>query len=468
MTRPLDQLVPCETWDLALPAHPLHSRLYALEPLGLGTPHVESLTSYVTRLAEAHSVSLRTLTLQELLPLLRRPYLSRSFGNGLCSFWKEAARALNGTGALARDWVQVLERLTLRTDLRFLTLLPWATVLTQQRLLRSTRAWCPECFMEWQTAELPIYEPLLWNLSAVSLCLRHQRALLRQCPYPDCHAVLPLLASHIHPGYCSKCSRWLGVINKMNNEPFNISWTTEEWHRQIWVAETVGKLVAHNTNLTVTPQRVNIPDLITAYREQVAGSMQDLAENLQLARRTLHAWQIGEQVPQMGSLMRLCYCCGASLYDLFTLQTGTPKFGDLKIRSLPDIPNSSRKRRHPFDAIRIRQILETTLASEEQPPPAMRTVAKHLSYSPKELREHFPELCRAISMRYENYCKVRGEQKVERLKEDVRQAMLNIHSQGLYPSSHKVGSFLDEPAVMRTPVISSFWHEMLQELGQAD
>jgi|SRR5271157_1894346 len=98
----------------------------------------------------------------------------------------------------------------------------------------------------------------------------------------------------------------------------------------------------------------------------------------------------------------------------------------------------------------------------------MRTVAQRLSYSPRELREHFPELCRAISSRYKNYSKIRGEQKIQQMKDDVRRATLEIHSQGLYPSSNKVGSLLSEPGVMRAPVIAKFWHEMLQELGQAD
>ena len=43
------------------------------------------------------------------------------------------------------------------------------SVLTQQRLLRKNRAWCPDCFMEWQAAEQPIYEPLLWNVSTTSV-----------------------------------------------------------------------------------------------------------------------------------------------------------------------------------------------------------------------------------------------------------------------------------------------------------
>jgi transcriptional regulator with XRE-family HTH domain len=456
----------CETWDLTHPAHPIHSRLYAVEPLGVGTLHVESLTSYMARLAEAHSVSLRTLVIQELLSLLKRDYLSNPLSNCLDSFWIEAARALNGTGVLARDWAQALERLTLRTDLRFLTLQPWAAVLTQQRLLRITRAWCPDCFLEWQAAGQPIYEPLLWNVSAVCLCLRHQRILLEQCPYPDCRATLPVLASHLRPGYCSKCSRWLGVADS----PSHISWTTEQWRWQIWVAETVGELLSHNMNLTVIPHLRNIPDLITAAREQVAdGSMQNLAESLQLSRRTVNAWKLGRQVPQIESLMRLCYCCGVSLYDLFTLQFGILHLGTLKTHSLPDIPSPTGNRRHriPIDLVSIRQSLENVLAHEEQPPPSMRTVAKRLNHSPRELREHFPQLCQAICSRRKDYYKIRYEQRIQRLRDEVRRTVVTIHSQGLHPSSYRVASLLSKPGVMRDPVIASFRREMLQELEQA-
>ena len=400
-----------------------------------------------------------------MLPLLKRDYLSNPLSNCLDSFWIVAARALNGTGVLARDWAQVLERLTLRTDLRFLTLQPWAAVLTQQRLLRITRAWCPDCYVEWQATGQRIYEPLLWNVSAVTLCVRHQRTLVEHCPHPDCQAILPVLASHFHPGYCSSCSRWLGVTS----DPPNLSWTSEQWHWQIWVGETVGELVAHNMDLTITPHLGNIPDLITAAREQVAeGSLQNLAEKLQLSRRTLNAWLLGKQVPQMESLLRLCYCCGVSLYDLFTLRSGTRNPDALKTHSLPaDMPTLCKKPRRSIDNIRIRQALEATLASEEEPPPSMRTVAKRLNHSPRELREHFPELCRAISSRYKNYHKTRGEQKIQQMKDDVRRATLEIYSQGFYPSSNKVGSLLSEPGVMRDPVISRFWREMLQELEQA-
>ena len=64
--------------DLENPFIPSRSRLYHLEPIGIGTPLVESLTSYISRLAEAHCVSPKSLVINEILPVLGREYKARS------------------------------------------------------------------------------------------------------------------------------------------------------------------------------------------------------------------------------------------------------------------------------------------------------------------------------------------------------------------------------------------------------
>jgi len=58
-----------EEWDMTIPPLPSRSRLYCLEPAGIGTPYVESLTSYITRLAATHHISPTTLIKREILPL---------------------------------------------------------------------------------------------------------------------------------------------------------------------------------------------------------------------------------------------------------------------------------------------------------------------------------------------------------------------------------------------------------------
>jgi hypothetical protein len=119
------------------------SALYNIEPIGIGTPLVESLTSYVTRLAAAHSIHVGTFVRHIILGNFGRQYLAR--GPRLAgTFWRKSL-ALNGTGSWAADMVKVLEALTRRNDLRQLTLLSWHEVISHRGLLRRTRAWCPQC-----------------------------------------------------------------------------------------------------------------------------------------------------------------------------------------------------------------------------------------------------------------------------------------------------------------------------------
>ncbi len=66
MTIKLDTID--ELWELKPPTFSPRSRLFHLVPIGIGTPHVESLTSYVSRLAVAHSVPPGTLLAIEIGP----------------------------------------------------------------------------------------------------------------------------------------------------------------------------------------------------------------------------------------------------------------------------------------------------------------------------------------------------------------------------------------------------------------
>ena len=86
-----------ESWDLAPRALSPRSRLYAPAPEGIGTAFVESLASYVTRLAEAHAVSAADLVRRELSRHTSPPLVFYSHG-------------INGLGESAARWVGHWER----------------------------------------------------------------------------------------------------------------------------------------------------------------------------------------------------------------------------------------------------------------------------------------------------------------------------------------------------------------------
>ena len=201
-------------------------------------PLVESLTSYVCRLANEHHVSLGTLVQYIIAPRIDKPYITTGQSRSISSFLRYAD-PMNGNGLIASDWVDALNALTLREDLSFLTLLVGTNALSHRGLLQPVRQWCSLCYDEWQRLGTAVYEPLLWSVNAVTVCPKHGCLLDKCCPY--CSSTLPWLAWSSRPGYCSLCSRWLGQA-KLNNKA---------GEKEIYVAETVGDFLAHISQLVV-------------------------------------------------------------------------------------------------------------------------------------------------------------------------------------------------------------------------
>lgn len=457
-------LVTYEVWEMNRPGPQAHSRLYALEPIGLGTPYTESLTGYVSRLAEAHSVPTRRLIVHELLPLLNKAHLNHN----LSPFWLKDVRALNGINHLAIDWVQALETATQRSELCFLTLLPWAEALTPLNLLRPTRAWCPGCYQEWREAGQVVYEPLLWMLAVITLCPRHHCALHVQCPHATCQAkTQPLLAPWSRPGYCSQCGGWLGAMPAAESDILEQErLSKDDWLWQTWVNNVVGEMIACAPRLSVVPHQHQLVEIVNAWSAQVAsGQGRALAHYLHLSKSAIHAWRRRGQAPKLESLLRLCHFLRTSPLRLLTEGARAVDWSQVDLSHPVSPPDSPPRQRKPFDRDRIRQSLERVLANDELPPPSMRKVAQQLGYAHASLHHQFPDLCRAISARYLAYQKQQGEINRRQRCDEVRQAVAQLHTQGVYPSGARVASCLKVPGSILHAEARATWHQALRELG---
>ena len=113
---------PLLTLDLAPRSVPPRSKLYSLEPIGVGTAYVESLIGYVARLAEAHHISVATL--KGLLPGCERHSCH-------ASLW-----FLNGSLITAPRCLETIEFLTGQQNLNCLTMLKWSRILPKKGLFK--------------------------------------------------------------------------------------------------------------------------------------------------------------------------------------------------------------------------------------------------------------------------------------------------------------------------------------------
>lgn len=282
-----------EAWDLGIELFTARSRLYSLAPLGIGTMFVESLSGYVERLAAAHAVSVGSLVGKEISSLVNPDGINL----GLVSY------AINGVGGSAKRWVQALETLTSRPDLRYLTLLPFERLFPQPFLFRRDRAWCPLCYELMVTQDGPVYEQLLWSLKLVEVCPRHQCFLTNKCP----HCLKPMrpLMAVSRPGTCWRCGQWLGNSVNQTNLSASDAVPTEY---QVWLAESIGELLANAPRIEPEHLRDRAREVLLAYANAFTeGNRTAVAEIAGCRPGIFHSWFKGDQVPRIDTLLHTWY-----------------------------------------------------------------------------------------------------------------------------------------------------------------
>lgn len=367
-----------------------------------------------------------------------------TWGSALSNSFSSQGKAINGTGAIAKDLVRVLERLTVQNDLRFLTMLPWSGALTGRHLLRPARAWCPTCYEEWRANDQIVYEPLLWTLQDVELCLRHRHRLRTQCQH--CERSLPWLARSAEPGSCSKCGQWLGV----DVDHFKDVIPADDlvvW--QCWVSKNLEELMGSATYLPAPPKE-RIAKAISLCIDQVSeGTMNRFACLIGKKKNTVWGWQHGRAKIPMDDLLRICFQAGISVLDFLHTEFVAEKGGQGTNPVMLPLPSTkpTRRRPRPFDRETVRRLLEKVLKEE---PSSMKEVAVRLKIEKRFLYKHFSSLCRAISARYAKQRKTHRELAKTQRAKDFNQVATRLHANGIYPSRRRVAPLVTRAVRLRT------------------
>jgi transcriptional regulator with XRE-family HTH domain len=288
------------------------SKLYNLKPLGIGTFYTESLISYLCRLAEEHCVTVGTLINKEIIPILNKSYLHKYAEYGGNGFF-DGAHTINGTQTVASDFVDVLNSLTLRSDLADLTLIKWRHVLSTKGLLRNYFSWCPICFEEWILKNKPIFVPLIWGLQAIKTCQKHGIYLKDRCP--NCNTKIPLLNRKSVLGYCHKCHEWLGC-KTCSSELKENSEQEERWNS--WVNKNVGELIALAPYTDFAPDREVIARAIKCFIDKTTnGNTAELSRLLGIPKTTMYGWAKGKTIPPLEKQLIIGYALNISLKQIF-------------------------------------------------------------------------------------------------------------------------------------------------------
>lgn len=283
---------------------PPRSYLYHLPPAGLGSAVVESLTSYLVRLAEAHDISLGTLVTREVLPKVREKFRRQDYkAAAIESTFLYDAHTLNGLGQRSHDWVNVLERLTGVRGLQYLTMETWRQVFSGVDLPRRRRAWCPLCLEDWRDSNRQVYEPLLWALKEVSVCPTHACLLADRCPH--CGGDQHVISAKVKPGHCGRCRRWLGMNTAVADIPSDI-------RGRVAMAESIAELLSVAPTLAQPPGcEVLLHNLKLCIQELADGSMNRFVAATGISYDVLTDWDcIPERNVRLVHVCRICTLVG--------------------------------------------------------------------------------------------------------------------------------------------------------------
>ncbi len=438
-----DDLVIYDACDLEKPHIPPRSRLYHLEPIGIGTPYVESLTSYIARLAEAHS-----LTPIHLLKHAKDP-LSNKFSQQKNLFGvKHNTGEVNGIGKTALELVNILEKATLRKDLKFLTLLIWSEVFPRKKLIKTRRYWCPLCYQNNLLNNQQIYEPLLWSLTVLKICPIHKILLQNRCDY--CDQEFPPLASNFRVGFCSKCNRWLGKSSQSKDTKIDLSKEQLEW--QNYVIVNVEKIIFTSFNLHKSFSRDAISKSLNIYIDQITrGNIAAFAKITGNPKNTVWMWSKGKSIPQLDVLLRICYFLDLSIIDFFEVDKLNSHH--IKVLNYYTVLNKNKERhsksKSKIDDDQIRKYLAQSILDNTVPPPSIREISQQLGYNRRVLQRKFPELCQSIAQKYLTHKKNKALEKINQYCLKVEAIATELYSQGIYPSEINVSQYINKPGYFR-------------------
>jgi len=358
--------------------------------MNIGTPICESLTSYVTRLSEAHCVTLRALFERK----IKYEAVANKDGdnrgmvgpNSRLGTWQ-----VNGNGVVAEKWARALEAITQRPDLQALTFLPLREGLSKRDMCRRQRAWCAFCIEAQARSNEIIYEQLIWTHKCVDVCAVHKVRLSTLCP--TCGRGSRVLSGRISSGRCVSCNELLGISIA---DSARIG--TEPSEYEIFVAEQIGTLIGADANLEFAFANQRAKKSICKFVERhFAGSVRGFTKyfgfsngvDAQLTNSRRHRF-VGLKM-----LLKVAFVSGVTVMDLLTTDDALSEFAP----ALQRRPTNQGRQHSDKTAV----LSALTAAEKEIPPPSLAEVATRLGLRrTRVLRLHSPQTCDLINRRYWN------------------------------------------------------------------
>ncbi len=131
----------------------------------------------------------------------------------------------------------------------------------------------------------------------------------------------------------------------------------------------------------------------------------------------------------------------------------------------PDLAQAiTDRRRNYLQTVReqVKTALETALT--QVPPPSIRQVARNTRQSLTNLNRLYPDLCRQVAAHRIKYLHERAVKNREKRKAVIKQVVLSLIAQGIYPSKGRIQQAASNRSILRANWAHKYYDELMSEI----
>ena len=421
--------------------------LYGRVPLGVGTPFVESLTSFMGRLAMARHLTLGSVFKHLIGPIMPRNAVREDVRSSRPA--TIGGITCDGLGKPAEDVTTALTNLTGLENLSLHTMLPWRPLIssTNSRTLRyGQKRWCALCLAQWRARGSEFWEPLLWRMTMVRRCPTHRTPFSDVCP--RCESSQGLLQEMIPFGNCRKCGHYLEMGDPWTRTGSEPCLEEEEARREWWMSVEVGRLLAFQGTVSAYANPEGFPLMLKkSASSEGYGSIQDLARFLGVAGCVAKDWMAGHHLPTFESFVLVCMRLGVDPLHvaIFPRREARGECAYPKGEIRPWWPQINRQlpcsfsgRRGPEFWNNVTKGLSRMLSGPEVGRLSVTRAAKTLGINSETLKKRYPDKYARLLQFHAAYCKREKARTFAQRRDKMRAAVDAYVDEGVHPTQERV------------------------------
>lgn len=350
---------------------------------------IESLPSYIIRLAQQHVITAGTL-------VTRLTELHRISGTSSARAQSAPVACLTRPNRTTTGVVQII---SLATGVEPVVLRRMTFIFLEQALGRTAGAyakrlrWCPACLKADVDSGQPAYLRLLWSLAAVEACDIHGLRLQERCAH--CGHIPRGYAQWVCLSQCQKCKKQHADRSHSKVLP-----TTQQ------LGPDLAELVDAVSRRTDSFPRGGVAACVKEVFDALWEAEQEIRLWNKLSRDQWIKLALQDEPISLSAARQLSSRLNVPLPLLLEGHVGTAVFKFVLENPPPALARKIAKRVDPKE---LQVAFEAVLAESHDPPLSLRAIATSLGVTQNTLRNHFPSKTAMVVANWSAYRTSRPE-----------------------------------------------------------